>query len=287
MKAHQWQYSIRLMSDVLKVSRSGYYAWLNRQPSKREQEDVLLKLHVKVAHEATRHTYGNERLTAELVSKGVKISQYKVRTLREKMGLFCKQRKRYKCTTNSNHNKMTARNLLEQDFTATRPNHVWVSDITYVWTLEGWLYMAGIKDLYSKEIVGYAIGQRMTTDLCLTALQMALTRRAPQPGLILHSDRGSQYCSKNYLNYLKQCDIIVSMSGRGNCYDNAPMESFWGAMKNELIHQKQYVTRQDAYNEIVEYVEIFYNRIRRHSSLGNISPAQALKEFSLRQLEIV
>ncbi len=153
--------------------------------------------------------------------------------------------------------------------------------------MKGWLYLAGIKDLYSCEIVGYAIGERMTVDLCLTALQMALLRRNPKAGLILHSDRGSQYCAKVYQNRLSKAGIIASMSRRGNCYDNAPMESFWGSLKNELIHQKTYVTRQTAIDEIVEYIEIFYNRTRRHTSLGNISPAQALKQFMLKQDELV
>ena len=177
--------------------------------------------------------------------------------------------------------------MLEQHFAVTRPNQVWVSDITYIWTNEGWLYLAGIKDLYSCEIVGYAIGERMTVELCIAALQMALLRRRPNAGLILHSDRGSQYCAKAYQQLLSVVGIIASMSRRGNCYDNAPMESFWGSLKNELIHQRTYARRQTAIDEIVEYIEIFYNRKRRHTSLGNISPAQALKQFKLKQEELV
>lgn len=287
MKRYQLQYPIAVMSHVLAVSSSGYYAWLNRKPSVRAQRDAMLEVHVKAAHEATRHTYGDERLHAELEANGVLISAYKVRALRQRLGLFCRQKKRYKCTTNSNHSQTVAPNLLEQNFTVTRPNQVWVSDITYIWTNEGWLYLAGIKDLYSCEIVGYAIGERMTVGLCIAALQMALLRRNPKAGLILHSDRGSQYCSKVYQQKLIAAGIIASMSRRGNCYDNAPMESFWGSLKNELIHQKTYLTRQTAIDEIVEYVEIFYNRMRRHTSLGNISPAQALKLFMLKQDELV
>ncbi len=286
MKAHQYIYPIQIMSQVFCVSASGYYAWRNRKPSIRAQRDALLEVHVKAAHEATRHTYGDERLHAELEANGTLISAYKVRVLRRRLGLFCKQKKRYKCTTNSNHNKAVASNLLAQDFSVSRPNQVWVSDITYIWTNEGWLYLAGIKDLYSCEIVGYAIGERMTVALCVAALQMALLRRKPKTKLILHS-RGSQYCAKEYQKRLKQAGIVASMSRRGNCYDNAPMESFWGSLKNELIHQKSYVTKQTAINEIVEYIEIFYNRTRRHSSLGNISPAQALMQFMLKQDEVV
>jgi putative transposase len=184
------------MSHVLAVSSSGYYAWLNRKQSVRAQRDAML--------EATRHTYGDERLHAELEANGVLISAYKVPTLHQRLGLFCRQRKCYKCTTNSNHSKTVAPNLLEQNFTVMRPNQVWVSDITYIWTNEGWLYLAGIKDLYSCEIVGYAIGERMTVGLCIAALQMALLRRNPKAGLILHSDRGSQYCAKVYQKRLKK-----------------------------------------------------------------------------------
>ncbi len=279
MKAHRAQYPIILMSEVLNVSPSGYFAWLRRKPSIRVQRDALLEVHIKATHIATRKTYGVERLQTELVASGVSISQYKVRVLRKKLDIACKQRKRFKCTTHSDHNKAVAPNLLEQDFTVTRPNQVWVSDITYIWTNEGWLYLAGIKDLYTCEIVGYAIGERMTKGLCIAALQMATLKRRPQSGLILHSDRGSQYCAKEYQKWVKQADMIASMSRRGNCYDNAPMESFWGALKNELVYQQTYQTRQKAINDVVEYIEIFYNRMRRHSSLGYIAPAQMLKLF--------
>ena len=287
MKLYQFEYPIAVMSHVLAVSSSGYYAWLNRKPNLRVQCDAIHEVHVKAAHEAARQTYGDERLHAELEANGIVISTYKVRALRQRLGLFCRQKKRYKCTTNSNHSKTVAPNLLEQHFTVTRPNQVWVSDITYIWINEGWLYLAGIKDLYSCEIVGYAIGERMTVELCIAALQMALLRRRPNAGLILHSDRGSQYCAKAYQQLLSVVGIIASMSRRGNCYDNAPMESFWGSLKNELIHQETYARRQTAIDEIVEYIEIFYNRKRRHASLGNISPAQALKQFKLRQEELV
>ncbi|OIQ98536.1 integrase core domain protein [mine drainage metagenome] len=234
-----------------------------------------------------RHTYGVQRLHSELVANGVIVTAYKVKVLRQRLGIYCKQRKRYKCTTNSQHDKVVAPNRLGQNFMVSRPNQVWVSDITYVWTEAGWLDMAGIKDLFSCEMVGYAIGERMTAGLCLAALQMAQLRRQPKAGLILHSDRGSQYCAKAYQKRLAQAGILASMSRRGNCYDNAPMESFWGSLKNELIHQTQYKTREEARDAIVEYVEVFYNRIRRHSKLDNISPAEALRNFKLMQEELV
>ena len=283
MRTHQCDYPITVMSEGLGVSASGYYAWRNRMPSLRAQRDAVLEVYVKAAHAATRHTYGSLRLHSELVANGVMISAYKVRALRQRLGLMCKQNKRYKCTTDSTHSKMVAPNLLSQHFKASAPNQTWVSDITYIWTAEGWLYMAGIKDLYSCEMVGYAIGERMTAGLCRAALQMARLRRKPSAGLILHSDRGSQYCAKAYQQHLTKAGIVASMSRRGNCYDNAPMESFWGSLKNELIHQQSYPTRQAAIDDIVEYVEIFYNRMRRHTSLGNISPAQALQQFEQNQ----
>ena len=287
MKAHQYLYPIAVMSDVLNVSNSGYYAWLNRSPSGRILRDALLTQHVQAAHEATRHTYGVQRLHCELIANGVIVTAYKVKVLRQRLGIYCKQKKRYKCTTNSQHDKVVAPNRLGQNFTVSRPNQVWVSDITYVWTEAGWLYMAGIKDFFSCEVVGYAIGERMTAGLCLAALQMAQLRRQPKAGLILHSDRGSQYCAKAYQKRLAQTKILASMSRRGNCYDNAPMESFWGSLKNELIHQTQYKTREEARDAIVEYVEVFYDRIRRHTKLGNISPAEALRNFKLMQEELV
>lgn len=279
MKAHRLLYPIKIMCRVLSLSVSGYYAWLMGKPIDRQQREHILAALVTAAHKASRETYGTERLHAELVSSGVEITEYKVRRLRTKLGLRCKQSKRFKRTTNSDHDKSIAPNLLNQQFHVERPNQAWSSDITYVWTSEGWLYVAGLKDLYSKEIVGYAISERMTTDLCLKALDMAIRGRKPKAGLIVHSDRGSQYCSKAYRHELEKHQFECSMSRKGNCYDNAPIESFWSSLKNELIHQTHYDSREKAKGEIVEYIEIFYNRVRRHTKLGNISPAEAFNNF--------
>lgn len=279
MKAHRRFYPLYLMCRVLSVSISAYYAWLSGKPTDRQQRNMILAALVKAAHSKTRETYGVERLHAELKDTGVEISLYKVRKLRSQLGLRCKQVKRFKCTTNSNHSKPIAPNLLGQQFNVERPNQAWSSDITYVWTSEGWVYVAGIKDLYSKEVIGYAIGSRMTTDLCLDALNMAIKRRRPKAGLIVHSDRGSQYCSQAYRRHLTQHDLVCSMSRKGNCYDNAPIESFWGSLKTELIHQKNYEYRLQAKVEIVEYIEIFYNRMRRHTKLGNITPIEAFSNY--------
>lgn len=272
-------YPIRVMSRVFNVKPSGYYAWLKRKPSLRSQRDSQLEIHIRVVHEQTRRTYGVERLHAELVEQGVDITPSKVRSLRKKLEIRCKQNRRFKCTTNSQHNKRVAPNLLEQNFAVERPNQVWVSDITYVWTNEGWLYVAGVKDLFTREIVGYAVDKRMTTELCISALNMAIKRRKPKRGLILHSDRGSQYCAKDYTKRAESVGMVISMSRKGNCYDNAPIESFWGTLKNEMIHQQTWNARDNVKSQIVEFIEVFYNRIRRHTQIGNISPAQAWANF--------
>lgn len=282
MREHDRQYAISVMSRVLKVSRSGYYDWLYRKPSLRVQNDERLAVEIKAAHIRTRETYGNERLRDELRDANVLISLYKLRKLRKALGIKCKQPKRFRTTTNSDHNTRIFDNLLGQKFIVSAPNVVFVSDITYIWTSEGWLYLAGIKDLYTREVVGYAMSNRMTVDLCLKALNMAITRSKPSAGLILHSDRGSQYCSKAYISAIQANEFKCSMSGKGNCYDNAPIESFWGTLKNELVYQRHYTQRQVAMDEITEYIEVFYNRMRKHSGLGNISPVQALQAFKLK-----
>jgi transposase InsO family protein len=216
----------------------------------------------------------------ELAAQGFEAGRDRIARLRRELGLRCKQKRKFKATTNSNHDLPVADNLLNQTFAPTRPNEAWVSDITYVHTGEGWLYVAGIKDIYTCELVGYAMDARMTQGLTAQALWRAVRNKRPQSGLILHSDRGSQYCAHGYRKLAKQFDMQVSMSRRGNCYDNAPMESFWGSLKNELIHHHHYATRADAQAAIQEYIESFYNRQRRHSRLGNVPPALFAENFS-------
>lgn len=278
MKAHQEEFLICVMCRVFSVSRSGYYAWLSREPSLRKESQLAHEVAVKAAHLQTRATYGIRRLHKELKDQGHSMSQWQVRRARERLKLRCKQVKKFKITTDSNHELAIAPNLVNQQFEPTRPNELWVADITYVWTDEGWQYLAGIKDVYSCEIVGYAIGSRMTKELCIAALQMAVIVKKPPAGLIHHSDRGSQYCSKAYQEQLRKNGLVASMSRKGNCYDNAPMESFWSTLKNELVHHTQYKTRQQAQEEITEYIEIFYNRQRRHSRLGDVAPAAFAKQ---------
>jgi transposase InsO family protein len=273
-------FPLNLLCRVFGLSRSGFYSWLKRKPSQRRQDDERLKVAIQAAHVQTRQTYGPLRLWPELVAQGFDTGRDRVVRLRKELGLRCKQKRRFKATTNSKHAFPVAPNLLNQTFAPTRPNEAWVSDITYVATGEGWLYLAGIKDVFTCEMVGYALGPRMTQELTAQALWRAVRSKRPAPGLILHSDRGSQYCADDYRKLVAQFDMQASMSGKGNCYDNAPMESFWGSLKNEMIHHQRYATRADAESAIKEYIEIFYNRQRRHSRIGYVSPACFAENFS-------
>jgi transposase InsO family protein len=283
MRTLRSQYPLRLLCRVLEVSRSGYYAWQNRRPSKRAQENARLEVAIQAAHVRTRQTYGPERLQAELRDDGFPAGIGRIKRLRKKLGLRCQLVRRFTTTTDSTHRLPVVDNLLAQMFTVTRPNETWVTDITYIATAEGWLYLAGIKDLYTCEVVGHAMGARMTTDLVSHALVKAVWAKRPRPGLIHHSDRGSQYCAQDYQTQLRQFGLTPSMSRKGNCYDNAPMESFWGTLKNELVHHRRYETREQARREITEYIEIFYNRQRRHSRLGNCSPAAFAQQWARQQ----
>ena len=276
-------YPLAVMCRVLEVSRSGYHAFVSRAPSIRAQNNARLEVAIAAAPTRTRASYGPERLRDELRDDGFKASVSRIKRLRKKLGLRCKQVRKFKATTNSKHPLPVAPNLLKQNFETTRPNETWVTDITYVLTEEGWLYLAGVKDLHTCELVGYALGNRMTTDLVGRALFQAVAAKRPGPGLIHHSDRGSQYCSRDYRALLQQFGMKASISRRGNCYDHAPMESFWGTLKNELVHHRRYETRAQAIAEITEYIEIFYNRQRRHSRLGNLSPAAFTQQFYQQQ----
>ena len=270
---------LSLLCRVLKASRSGYYAWSKRTPSKRALEEKRLALEIRAAHKRNRETCGPERLQKDLAENGIMVGIHRIRKIRKKLGIRCKQTKKFKATTNSKHALPVAQNLLEQNFAVSFPNKVWVSDITYIATREGWLYCAAHKDLFNGEIVGHALGERTTKDLIVSSLLMAIQRKQPGPGLIHHSDRGSQYCSYEFTKLLDLFKIRASMSRRGNCYDNAPMESFWGTLKNELVYHQRYATRQQAIREITEYIEIFYNRQRRQARLGYLSPAAYEQKF--------
>lgn len=283
MKELRLKYSIRDLGNMLSVSGSGYYEWIKRRPSKRKQEEGVLEVAIKAAHKKSRGSHGPAKLQRDLAEEGIKAGECRIRRIRKKLGIRCVQKKKYKATTDSKHILPVAENLLNQNFETTAPDQVWVSDITYIPTGEGWLYLAGHKDLFTGEVVGYAMAERMTRRLVSQSLFRAVLLKRPGKGLIHHSDRGSQYCSYDYRRLLEQFGMKASMSGKGNCYDNAPMESFWGVLKSELIHHRRFTTRQEAIREITEYIEIFYNRQRRQQRLGYLSPAAFIRKFHMGQ----
>lgn len=251
---------------------------------KRAQEEARLEVEIIAAHKRTRETCGPARLQQDMADYGINVGICRIRRIRKKLGLRCKQKRKFKATTNSKHKLPVAENLLDQKFEATAPNKVWVTDITYIPTDEGWLYLAGHKDIFSGEIVGYAMDARMTKELVNKSLLRAVAAKRPVTGLLHHSDRGSQYCSNGYRELLDQLGMKVSMSRKGNCYDNAPMESFWGTLKNELVYHSRYTSRQEAIQEISEYIEVFYNRQRRQARLGYLSPAVYEQRYYEKQL---
>jgi len=267
-------YPMRILCRVLEVSRSGFYAWLARKPSARDLEDEQLRPQVVKAFETGRGTYGSPRVRDELVDQGFEIGRKRVARLMRELGLQGVCPRKFRVTTNSDHEHPVADNVLNRDFVATRPNEKWATDITYVWTGEGWLYLAVVMDLYSRRIVGWSTADHLKTELCLDALQAALEYRAGIENLVHHSDRGCQYASDRYRAVLDAHGIECSMSRRANCWDNAVAESFFGTLKNELIYRRPWQTREQARNAIGEYIEIFYNRIRRHSTIGGVSPAR-------------
>jgi putative transposase len=279
------EYPVRVLCRVLEVSRSGFHAWLTRAPSRRALARERLKLAAQAAHQRTRQTYGAERLRRELAADGFHVSLDTVKRVRRELGLRCvQQKKRFRVqTTDSGHRLPVAANLLGQDFTVGSLDEVWAADITYVATDEGWLYMAAIKDLFAGEIVGRAFGERMTASLVVRALEQAVAARRPTAGLMHHSDRGSQYCSHEYQALLRGHGMRTSMSRKGNCYDNAPIESFFGTLKTELVHHRRYGTREEAEREIREYIDLFYNRQRRQARLGYLSPAAYTQQFTRQQ----
>jgi putative transposase len=266
------RYRLGAFCRMLDVSRSGYYDWIERS-TQPDPDAVALEVAARAAHARGRESYGPKRLRTEMAEMGFPRSLASVKRLRARLGLRCRHKRRFVRTTDGNHTLPIAPNLLEQRFNeTTAPNQVWVSDITYVHTDEGWLYVAAIKDLFNKKIVGWAMMDHMRTALVSQALWMAFKQERPAPGLIQHSDRGSQYASGEYRALLEQFGMKASMSRRGNCYDNAPMESFWASLKKEQVHHQHYATRDEARADIFDYIECFYNTIRRHSALGNQSP---------------
>ena len=261
------------MCRVLSVSESGYYAWCKQKPSRRQAENEQLIEHIRPAYEQGRHVYGSPRIHAELRAQGITCGKHRVARLMQQAGLRAVQKRRRMCTTDSRHSDPVAPNLLQRDFTAPAPNRKWLTDITAVWTAEGWLYLAVVLDVYSRLVVGWAMASHREESLVEAALWMALGRRNPVEELMHHSDRGSQYTSQAYQAVLAQFHIQVSMSGKGDCYDNAMMESFFSSLKTECVNRQVYQSHAEAKLSIFEWIEVFYNRQRRHSSLDYLSPA--------------
>jgi transposase InsO family protein len=261
------------MCEQLGVSRSGYYAWQCREPSKRQQDDAVLVKAIKKSHEESRGTYGSPRVLDDLKERGFEVGRRRVARLMAEEGLTGTPPKPYKRTTDSKHNHDIADNILDREFSVETPDTAWATDITYVRTWEGWMYLAVVVDLFSRRIVGWATAAHMRTGLVLSALDMALGRRLPAPGMLHHSDRGSQYASHDYRDALRKNNIVCSMSRKGDCWDNAVVESFFGTLKKELIHRRPWATVKAAREAIVEYIEVFYNSKRKHSTLGYLSPA--------------
>jgi len=273
MKEMRLNHTVHLLKRVLSVSAGGYYAWLGRPMSKWAKEETRLEVEIRAADKRTRQVYGAEKLQHDLAAHGIRVGVCRIKRIRRRLGIRCKQKRKFKATTDSKHTLPVADNILGQQFKVAAPNNVWVSDITYVPTDEGWLYVAAHKDLFTADIVGYAMGERLTRNLVSQSLFKAVAAKRPAKGLIHHSDRGSQYCSYEYRNILERFGLKASMSRKGNCYDNAPMESFWGTLKQELVHHRRYRTRQEAIRDITEYIEIFYRRQRLQPGLGFLSPA--------------
>ena len=278
--AERASYPVRLLCKIVGVAASGFYAWLRRVPGRRQEYDRRVSERVRQIFQDSRQTYGSPRVHAELRAEGRRISRKRVARLMRESGLAAVVRRRFPRTTNSRHGHAVAPNLLEQDFAADRPDTVWLADISYIPTGEGWLYLAAIKDLATREIVGWSMADHLRAELACDALLMATRRRQPPAGLIHHSDRGVQYAGTDYQAILARHGLRCSMSRRGNCYDNAPMESFFGSLKNELVHRTTFPTREAARRVLFDYIEIFYNRRRRHSGLGFLTPAQAYMQMA-------
>ncbi len=285
---HASQYAVTVLCRMLRVSGSGYYAWRGRPESHRCQANHALEHQIRQVHAASRHTYGSPRVHAELRAQGVRCSKQRVARVMRLAGIRACRARRRRRTTDSRHPLPVAANLLQRDFAAPQANTKWAADITYIDTGEGWLYLAVVLDLCSRRVVGWALQPPLERQLVLDALAMALQQRRPTAPLLHHSDRGSQYASGEYQARLAAAGIQCSMSRRGDCCDNAPVESFFGTLKTELVYQQRFATRREARQAIFEYIEVFYNRQRRHSALGYLSPvAYEARQRALQLIALV
>jgi putative transposase len=267
-------FPVQRLCTVLGVSASGYFAWRARPASRRQREDMVVLAHVRSAFARSKGTYGSPRMTCELQGEGLRVGRRRTARLMRENGLVARRKRRFKRTTDSHHALPVAPNLVDRDFAAERPNQKWAADISYIWTGEGWLYLAVVLDLFARRVVGWAVSERLHKELALAALRKALAIRRPGAGLIHHSDRGSQYCSTAYQAELRRHSVLASMSGKGNCYDNAVVETFFKTLKSELVWRTVFLTRAEAKDAIGRYIDGFYNPVRRHSTLDFVSPAQ-------------
>ena len=269
---HKKEFSLSAMFRVLEVSSRGYYDWAERRESKRKKENDLLLDQIRIIFKANREVYGAPRIYQTLIEQGYQCSLNRVARLMNKAGIVPRTIKKFRITTDSRKSRYPAKNLLKQDFSAERCDEKWVADVTYIPTREGWLFLAAVLDLYSRRIIGWSMSDRLTSKLAQDALQNAIDLRQPGDEVIVHSDRGKEYYASDYQALLASNDLVCSMSRKGNCYDNATMESFFHSLKVEQVHHDDYRTREEARSVIFDYIEVFYNRQRKHSSLGYKSP---------------
>lgn len=286
MKEHRNEFDIGKMAELLVVSRSGYYNFLLRKKSKREADNEKLKGEIRKIHEKNRRVYGSPRIHTELKKQGERCSRRRVAKLMKEEGIQAKMRKRWCKTTQVNEQSKASANHLNQNFIVEEPNSVWVSDISYVWTDEGWLYLAIVMDLFSRKIIGLSMGERLETELVTRALKQAIFRCGISKSLLHHSDRGCQYTSKEFKELTKRHGIKLSMSGTGNCYDNAVAESFFHTLKTEHTNFNKYRIREEAKSSIFDYIEVFYNRQRLHSTIGYLSPEEFEKRWKNANLHV-
>jgi len=281
IRAEKACFPVAALCRLLGVTRQGYYAYARRLPSERRKGEEELRERLRALHAESRGTYGSPRLLAAVRAEGLRVGKRRVERAMRSMGLFARLRRRFRVTTRANPAHPVVSNVLDRRFQASKPNERWVTDISYVWTDEGWCYLAVILDLFSRAVVGWALGSSLSTTLPLNALEMAVQRRHPGRGLMHHSDRGCQYTSADYLKVLHELGVEVSMSRRGNCWDNAVAESFFATLKTELVYGRAWPSRQVLRDAVFEYIEVFYNRKRLHSTLGYKTPAQAEADYAL------
>jgi putative transposase len=274
IEGQRGSFALEAMCKVLGVSPSGFACWKRGGSCSKRLSDAQLLTLIRTIHAENKAAYGSPRIWREIKARGLPVGRERVARLMKEHDIRAKHKRRYKATTDSKHALPVAANVLDQRFDTSRPDQTWTADITFIPTGEGWLYLAVVMDLYTRMIVGWSMDARMTRELVISALRMAYFRRRPAAGLVHHSDRGSQYCSHDYQELLEQYGMLASMSRKGNCWDNAPTESFFNSLKNERTHAQRYATREEARQDTFEYIETFYNRSRRHSALGYVSPAQ-------------